>query len=1117
MNSLNITQNSNDLNESEKTQEKLYSNEESLDDLLTYSDDLSQNQINNKPITNTNNYIKEKKENKDGDIELSNKKQMPIISSFNSEVGMSFLNNQNDNNNNININNNDYHSKSESKILSKEDIKENKNLIKSYSDSKSISFIKSNVLDFNINNNLKDISEIHISMSNLLSDFEIKDISISRSINENLKKNKSEKKNLNLNPVGNAENCLSLRSENLFYKKNKKNKNKEHISNLLNINNNQISEDHSYVSNANSMCNYQNISNINELSSKNTKIIIKKEENKQMDNKDAKLISKNEMNDLSIKLNISIDNYNDKKYKNEKKKYLDGIIDEYEINKKNNLTSNKKENDFYFSNQNNKILKNSLKYTKAQCVNALFHNNIFNNDNNNKNCIDNIQYFPSDNPIKTKDTSSDKNNQNIINKQNIVNLSPHKLFEIQKNDCIQISINNKDNTNTIINTKNNPSSNNDQSSFSINKVNDYSNENNYFYNSDLLKENNTTSFMIYPNQNSNNNKIEYYQQNKTSKHIYINNKNINTKKRDSNNFFYNPKNKIKNSNYYLKNNNNIKKSENDLQTPDLNKNKVAPMTCVHKGSLVYCNDNFHSNNNDSNVIKINKINDCSNLTKKNNYSFNNITKNSNKPKKSINNEKKLVYLKNIINQNNYYKSKQNTIKNKNKNNSFHNNYNDCLNVINKQQINNKRGKSNQKNDEKEINKKKEIYPSNNFIINKNNSKIKRNLNIRKSLNKNNSINCRRNVLNKIKASHKNSSLIDKINNDLIKGSSLFSILYNNLSQKNSSKNNSRTSSNDKNKEEKESTIIHNKAKNEKFKNFKKKVERNPQIKLKNLLNINIKSKDKDKDKDKDKEEKKIVKHNTNNSFSIYNSFIEKAFDESNKRVKLSKKKKEIKNKNNFNYNKLNDNNLNLNLNINKDKKNDNNNKIKNKNNISSENRKKENHKKINSQINFNTLNSNFNFINEKRRKNNKSLYNFGNIYFINQNHIIKNDFDTINSYNNNENINNNKNGHIINYINKIKNVEIKQNNKKQKNIYEMKENKSNNYKVNENININNQINPLNISNPKHNPKVIMDFSKYKKKDRNHFLSMADQENPLLKGYNIYNAPEYNETQLISEN
>ena len=93
---------------------------------------------------------------------------MEIINSFNSEVGMSFLNNnQNDNNN---INNNDIDSKSESKTQSKDDIK--KNLIKSYSDSKSISFIKSNLFDSNINNNLKDISEIHISMSNLLSDFE---------------------------------------------------------------------------------------------------------------------------------------------------------------------------------------------------------------------------------------------------------------------------------------------------------------------------------------------------------------------------------------------------------------------------------------------------------------------------------------------------------------------------------------------------------------------------------------------------------------------------------------------------------------------------------------------------------------------------------------------------------------------------------------------------------------------------------------------------------------------------------------------------------------------------------------------------------------------------------
>ena len=323
MNSLNITQNSNDLNESEKTQEKLYSNEGSLDDLLTYSDDFSQNQINNKPqsiIINSN--INEKKENKKGDIELSNKIQLPVINSFNSEVGMSFLKNQNDNNN-IN-NNNDYHSKSASKTQSKEDLKDNQNLTKSYSDSKPNSFIKSNLFEqFNINNNLKDISEIHISMSNLLSDFEIKDISISRSINENLKKNKSEKKNHNINPVSNNDNCLSIRSENIFNKINKENyKTKEKITNLLNINNNQISEDHS---NANSMCNYKNNSNINEISSKNNKEIIQKEEDKQIYNNN-KIISQSEINDLSIKLNISIDNYNDQKYQNEKTKYLDEII-----------------------------------------------------------------------------------------------------------------------------------------------------------------------------------------------------------------------------------------------------------------------------------------------------------------------------------------------------------------------------------------------------------------------------------------------------------------------------------------------------------------------------------------------------------------------------------------------------------------------------------------------------------------------------------------------------------------------------------------------------------------------------------------------------------------------
>ena len=68
-------------------------------------------------------------------------------------------------------------------------------------------------------------------------------------------------------------------------------------------------------------------------------------------------------------------------------------------------------------------------------------------------------------------------------------------------------------------------------------------------------------------------------------------------------------------------------------------------------------------------------------------------------------------------------------------------------------------------------------------------------------------------------------------------------------------------------------------------------------------------------------------------------------------------------------------------------------KEKNKNNYinSIDNKKRETHKKVKTQINLNALTSNFNFINEKRRKNNKSLFNFGNIYFINQNQIIEKD------------------------------------------------------------------------------------------------------------------------------
>ena len=84
MNNLNLSGNSNNLNDSSKTQEKLYSNEPSLDDLLTYSDDNSQNQSYNKPLSKQNLSIKEEKQ-------TEGKPQIPIICSFNSEITMSFL------------------------------------------------------------------------------------------------------------------------------------------------------------------------------------------------------------------------------------------------------------------------------------------------------------------------------------------------------------------------------------------------------------------------------------------------------------------------------------------------------------------------------------------------------------------------------------------------------------------------------------------------------------------------------------------------------------------------------------------------------------------------------------------------------------------------------------------------------------------------------------------------------------------------------------------------------------------------------------------------------------------------------------------------------------------
>ena len=1000
MNNLNLSQNSNNLNDSSKTQEKLYSSEVSLDDILTYSDDNSPNQSINKSLSKQNISIKNEKEKE---------VKPPTINSFNSEITMSFLNNnEKDKINSIkNRLNNCY--KSARKPIIKRDlfnlVEEKKSINKSFNEDLNKylkNFLKNeNDFDDNIGNNLKDVSDFHASISNIFSEFEIKDISISKS-NNDLKKNDSEKEK----------------------------DNSQKLNRNLDINNkNQISEEHS---NTNSMCNYQNISNINEISNNKNENKKSKDEN---DNKD--IFSSVDIGEIKIKTNISLDNCSKKKFNNDKKSYLEDIIDTHEINKKDNFTtSNKKESNSFYA-QNTKQTKNSIKYTKAQCVQNLFQNNTNIN-------IETKQYILSDAPIKTKDTTSDKKNT-----KKLISLSPHKLsFEIQKNDCIQISYN-KNKYSTINNDLNeNISYINNNSELSISKVEDMNlenNNNNNYYTNECLKQNNTTSFMISSNVNSIqkfiHRKISYQ---KNNKKIFINNRNINIQKEDSNNFFYNPNHPLA-SGPLISNNSNNKKFSDDLQTPDLNKNKMTPMTCVHKGSLVYCNES----NGNNNTIKYNYSNNASNFVKGNKSMINNYS-NDKRPK--INYQKKLVYLKNNIN-----KGKNNRTNNKNirdinskikqatiinnKNNSFtktNKNNNNIINQINK----NINKKKNFKINTNQLIKKKNILENNNTNNSKINNSFKKNSTIKNNTINNNSLNSnnKRRIIrgiNKIKLKTKSNSILNKINNEIIKESSLFHILYNNMSQRNANttKNNSGMTS----KDEKESTIIQKNS-----------------------------SREKEKEKPKKITQKKLVKHNTNNSFSLYNSFLEKILDD-------NKKKAENKN-------------------ISKDKKN---NKSATKKTMVGSNINKI-HKKINSQINLDSLTSNFNFNNinniMKRRKNNKSLYNFGNIFFINQNHIVKN----------NELESNNQN--VIKYIN---------NNAKEKSKNKVNNNKLryNNINENENIDKNNfkDNNRLIVSTKP--PTIINDFSKYKKKKE----IIVREKNGTNNFNKLYNKQEYKETQLISEN
>ena len=993
MNNLNLSENSNNLYDSSKTQEKLYSNEQSLDDILTYSDDISQNQSYNKSLSKQNISLKEEKQ---GEA----KAQIPIICSFNSEITMSFLNNEKEKGNNI-IKNKEYkYSKSASKpFIGKNgiNIEYKKNMNKSYNnkDIKKLNFTGFiDPFEDNIGNNLKDVSGFHASISNIFSEFEIKDISISKS-NNDLKKINSEKEN-------------------------------QKINNIEISNKNQISEEHS---NTNSMCNYQNNSNVNDISSNNNKNENKKthEEKKEKENE---LLSSSEIGEIKIKMNISLDDCNNtkNKFNSDKKICLDNIIDEDEINNKKIFsTSNKKESNSFYAH-NTKQAKNSLKYTKAQCVQALFQNN------NNTN-IEHKQYILSDAPIKTKDTTSDKKKT-----KKIIILSPHKLsFEIQKNDCIQISYNKNKNSTIDNDLNNNISLINNNSELSISKVEDVNlDKNNYFYNNDLLKQNNTTSFTISPNTGKTNQFIHRkisYQKNKSirNKKIFINNRNINIHKDESNNFFFNPNHPLA-SGPIISNLSCNKKIQNELHTPDLNKNKITPMTCVHKGSLVYYNET--NNGEGNNTIKYNYSNNGSHFVKKNKSGINNSI--DKKPK--LNNQKKLVYLKSNVNKNNRMNNKENIeINSKLKQVTIINNKNKSYIKINNNEnknINKIQGiRKSSKITTKQLIKKKKITDLNNNNNSKINNTSKKNLALKNISNNNNSINSNNNsrrllrCSNKIKLKTKTNSIINKINNQIIKESSLFHILYNMPARNaNTTKNNSGTTS----KDEKESTIIQKNS-----------------------------SKEKEKENPKKIVQKKLIKHNTNNSFSLYNSYFDKMMEDS-KRKNNSKILSKDKNKNKS---------------------------VIRKNIINSNGNRS--HRKINSEINIDSLTSNFNFNNiniMKRRKNNKSLYNFGNIFFINQNHIIKDEPQPNNS-------------NVIKCINK--NIKIETKNKiNNKCIYKDKiiinKSKSKNK------------NKLIVS-TKQNPKIINDFSKYRKKKE---IVVKDK---LGTNNKIYNKQEYKETQLISEN
>ena len=565
--------NFNDLNISNSSEKEL--NDILTDDLLTYSEDKSQSIINMNSIIDNNNRI----------IDNHNQSLKDLISK---KENCSTLNPSEKSLNTKNISKNK--NKETTNALGEKNFsKENNDLI-------------------NGNNN-KDLSSLQISLSNLLSDIDSKDIFINQNNkakeisnnninkidkNDNLIKQNylidisNENGNLstsnNIAANNNTNNSLCNYSQSLNISNNANNINPKNFNiknkNIFSIGNNYIQNSNTN-GNSNKKTNSKNTIKYNK--EQNINIILNSKENNQNKEKNNKMLKKIRKDDSKINNN---ENY----------KLISPFKQEYKIEKGENIQLSIISN---LNNYNKKInnYNNTISINKEQ--NFTINNSILDNNLNEyydifKNNITSLDIV--------KEKIKFKNKQNVI--KNKIKLINNKNIDIQKDESKKFFYNPKikNNSNII---------------------------NNCFNKEIIYKNYKTESNLIC------NNKTELsvpYIENKDKK-LVINNYNKSDNNR--NNYYINTK-KINNISYHIKNpkssksyNKNINKNE-DIKK--CNK-KLYYFNKKRKASSSYNNSHNNSCNSKKQMIKIRKNTrniELSELNSNNNFSISFNNKNNNK-------------------------------------------------------------------------------------------------------------------------------------------------------------------------------------------------------------------------------------------------------------------------------------------------------------------------------------------------------------------------------------------------------------------------------------------------------------------------------------------------------